>query len=29
VREGRLELAQAERIISDLVDAQPRKVFKL
>jgi glucuronate isomerase len=29
VREGRLDQASAERIIVDLVDALPRKVFKL
>lgn len=29
VREGRIELAAAERIIVDLVDSLPRKVFKL
>jgi glucuronate isomerase len=29
VREGRVTLAQAERIAVDLVDSVPRKVFKL
>jgi glucuronate isomerase len=29
VREGRVALALAERVVHDLVDAQPRKVFKL
>ena len=29
VREGRIDALAAERIIVDLVDAQPRKVFKL
>ena len=29
VREGRVDLASAERIAVDLVDAMPRKVFKL
>jgi glucuronate isomerase len=29
VGEGRLELAAAERIAVDLVDALPRKAFKL
>jgi glucuronate isomerase len=29
VREGRLTTAQAERVVVDLVDAIPRKAFKL
>ncbi len=29
VREGRISLAMAERIIVDITDSQPRKVFKL
>jgi glucuronate isomerase len=29
VRQGRVSPSAAERIVVDLVDAQPRKVFKL